>query len=166
MSQLHPGGKNKTAPQLGYSGQSQDVQEAFSVGLHVPLQGLRNPPTHNQPTTRLTEGAGFSANRQHRQFGVPSFRSPCSARCLDRAEDLTLFPRLIFHASVATSPQLLSGMCFPKVIVLAKEELRVTGQAAALWPPRERASAPHPADGKIPRAHHRLVSLRVNARIL
>lgn len=92
------------------------MQEAFSVGFHVPLQGPRNPPTHNQPTTRLAEGAGFSANLQHRQFGVPSFRGPCSARCLDRAEDLTLFPRLIFHAPVATSPQLLSGMCFPKVI--------------------------------------------------
>lgn len=92
------------------------MQEAFSVGLHVPLQGLRNPPTHNQPTTLLAEGAGFSAKLQHQQFGVPSFLSPCSARCLDRAEDLTLFPRLIFHAPVATSPQLLSGMCFPKVI--------------------------------------------------
>ena len=56
---------------------------------------------------------------------------------------------------------------FPRTrVILAKEELRVTGQAAALWPPRERAGLPHPADGRIPRAHHRLVSLRVNARIL
>ena len=51
---------------------------------------------------------------------------------------------------------------FPRTrVILAKEELGVTGQAAALWPPRGRAGPPHPADWRIPRAHHRLVSLCV-----
>lgn len=95
------------------------MQEAFSLGLHVPLQGRRNPHTHNhtQPAHRApAEDAGFSANLQHRRLGAPSLRAPCSTRCLEGAEGRTLFPSLFFLAPMPTSSQLRSGLCFPKVI--------------------------------------------------
>lgn len=95
------------------------MQEGFSLELHVPLQGQRNPPTqnHTQPAHHApAEDARFSANLQALEAqGSPSLQAPRSTRCLEGAESQTLSSSLIFFAPVPTSPQLRSRLYFSKV---------------------------------------------------
>lgn len=91
----------------------QDAQEAFSLGLHVPLQGQRNPPTHHhlKPARRApVEGAVFWPTFKHwRLWALPACKLPVAPAVLERAESQTLFPSLVYLPHFpprATSPQL------------------------------------------------------------
>lgn len=56
---------------------------------------------------------------------------------------------------------------FPRTrVLLAREELKVTGQAAALWRPRERAGPPPPVGWRFAESSSLPCLSRVNARIL